>query len=93
MLQVARDKQTDPTFGRRLRALREEKGWTQAELGEKAGMLHHAIARLERGERTPGWDTVLKLAEALGVTPNDFLGEPDEPEPEPPPPRRRTGKK
>lgn len=60
-------------FGPRLRTIREQKGLTQKALGEKAGMLYQVIARLERGARTPSWETVLKLAEALRVEPNDFM--------------------
>ena len=36
-------------------------------------MPYQNIARFEREEREPTWPTVLKLAEALGVSPNDFL--------------------
>jgi transcriptional regulator with XRE-family HTH domain len=65
-------KHIDPTFGLRLRALREAAELTQVQLGERADMHAHAIARLEAGRREPGWQTVLKLAEALACTPNDF---------------------
>jgi transcriptional regulator with XRE-family HTH domain len=46
---------------------------TLAELSDRAGLHLQSLARLERGERSPAWETVLALAEALGVTPNDFL--------------------
>jgi transcriptional regulator with XRE-family HTH domain len=54
-------------FGGRLRELREQAGLTQSGLGERAGLSGNALARLERGERQPLWETVLALAEALGV--------------------------
>jgi transcriptional regulator with XRE-family HTH domain len=74
MLDMARKKQIDPAFGRRLRVLRETKGWTQTQLGEKAGgMGYQEVARIERGEREPTWSTAIRLAEALGVTPNAFI--------------------
>jgi transcriptional regulator with XRE-family HTH domain len=73
MIEVAKRKEIDPTFGRRLREVRKSAGLTQLELGEKAGMHQHAVARLEAGERDPGWSTVRRLASALNVTPNDFL--------------------
>lgn len=69
---VAKRKDIDPAFGRRLRELRDAAGLTQADLGEKAGMLPGVIARLERAEREPGWGTVLKLAQALGVSTDEF---------------------
>ena len=60
-------------FGKRLRELRTAAELTQEALGAKAGMRYQAIAKLERGTGEPTWPTVLKLAAALGVEPNDFL--------------------
>ncbi|HJZ54750.1 MAG TPA: helix-turn-helix transcriptional regulator [Gemmataceae bacterium] len=76
-------KEIDPTFGRRLREWRELRGLTQTQLGEKVGMQSTAIARLEAARREPWWGTVQKLAEALDITPNDFLAAPTEPPPKP----------
>lgn len=72
MLDVGRKKQIDPVFGQRLRILRQEKGWTLAQLGEKAGMAYQDVARLERAEREPTWGTILKLATALEVSLDEF---------------------
>lgn len=55
-------------FGGRLRELREAKGWTRKELASTAGMSESGIRDLELGSRMPAWDTVLKLAAALGVS-------------------------
>jgi transcriptional regulator with XRE-family HTH domain len=77
MVTVAKKKDIDPAFGRRLRAIRESASLTQADLGRKAGMLPHVVARLELGQREPGWQTVLKLAAALGVGPEAFVEPPD----------------
>jgi transcriptional regulator with XRE-family HTH domain len=89
MLTVAKGKPKSG-FGTRLRALREAAVLTQAQLAEKAEMLPNALARLERGEREPGWPTVLKLAEALGVTPDAFTSDDDTDDtPEP----KKKGKK
>lgn len=79
MVVVAKDKRKGTAFGARMRALREAAELTQAELALKADMLPSVLARLERSEREPTWPTVLKLAEALGVAPNDFLETDDEP--------------
>jgi transcriptional regulator with XRE-family HTH domain len=38
-------------FGRRLRALRHARGWSQPELAERAGLNPHTIAYLECGGR------------------------------------------
>lgn len=72
MVTVAKRYETT-AFGSRLRAIRTAAGMTLAELADKAGLEANALARLERGEREPMWPTVLKLAEALGVTPDAFL--------------------
>jgi transcriptional regulator with XRE-family HTH domain len=37
-------------FGLNVRALRHRRGWTQAELGHRAGLSQSAISRIERGE-------------------------------------------
>jgi transcriptional regulator with XRE-family HTH domain len=53
--------------------LREAASLTQKELGDKVGTQYQNIARLERGDRGPSWEMVVKLANALGVEPNNFL--------------------
>ena len=72
MTLVVGKKRIDPLFGRRLRALREAKGWSQTQLGQVAGVRYQYVARLERAESEPGWMMVKKLADALGVTPDAF---------------------
>jgi transcriptional regulator with XRE-family HTH domain len=64
------------TFAGRLRELREAAGLTQQQLAERAGMQTNTIARLERAEREPAWKTAIALAQALGVSCEDFLQEP-----------------
>lgn len=59
-------------FADALKRLREAGGISQRELAERAGLHTLGVAKLERGEREPGWSTVLALAAALGKTPNDF---------------------
>jgi transcriptional regulator with XRE-family HTH domain len=67
-------------FGRRLRELRIEAGWTQRELAGRAGLDHNSVSRLEKGDRTdPPLSVVVRLAEALGADWNDLLGEPRPP--------------
>jgi transcriptional regulator with XRE-family HTH domain len=64
---------TPNTFAARLRSLRERAGRSIPDLAAVSGLTPQAIHQLERGERRPAWDTVLKLCEALDLTPNDFL--------------------
>src|SRR4051812_34280001 len=60
-------------FGGRLRDLRESRGWTQAELSERAGCNRFTVAKLERGFQEPAWPLVLLLARALGVEVGAFV--------------------
>lgn len=62
----------DATFPGRLRILREKAGLTVAELADRAGLHRVHVYQLEAGKRAPTWDTVQKLADALGVKTDDF---------------------
>lgn len=55
-------------FGKHLRKLRLEKGWTQEELADKAGMHFTYIGQIERGIRNPSLVNLEKLAKALGIS-------------------------
>jgi len=59
-------------FGKRLRELRIEKGWTQEELADKVGMHFTYIGQIERGVRNPSLVNLCKLARTLSVK-CDFL--------------------
>jgi transcriptional regulator with XRE-family HTH domain len=83
---------TESSFARRLRELRETVGLTQHQLAERAGMHRQGIAKLENGEREPTWATVRTLAKALGVTCMAFESEGEERTEEPPKPRGRPRK-
>lgn len=52
---------------RRIRELRRERGMTQEELCERAGISVDAVSRIEGGKRTPNLDTLQRLSEAFGV--------------------------
>ncbi|MBA4192828.1 MAG: hypothetical protein C0467_33105 [Planctomycetaceae bacterium] len=80
-------------FGERLKAIREEKGLTQKQLGEKAEVHANTLAKLERNEQEPNWPLVLKLANALGVDCTAFSAEATPPAGEPEPkPKKPTPK-
>ena len=74
---------TEPSlFGQRLKALREVRGWTQAELGEKAKTPPAMISHFETGVRSSASaDTLVKLANALRVSIDYLLGRTDDPTP------------
>lgn len=66
-------------FGERLRALRAERGLTQAALAQASGVSYRSVQYLEAGKRAPHFDTLVALAESLGVQPGELravLGRP-----------------
>lgn len=66
-------------FPKRLKAARELRGLSQAELAEKAGFQPSAISRFENGAAKPSFDNLRRLAGALRVTTDYLLGLSDEP--------------
>lgn len=52
-------------LGKKVREAREARGWTQAELAERAGMKQHAISRFEAGDVVPTLTTLDRIAAAL----------------------------
>lgn len=64
------------TTAQKLRRLRRGNGLTQTELAKKTGLNQSTIAMIENGAReNPHPKTLTKLAEALGVTAFDLLGD------------------
>jgi transcriptional regulator with XRE-family HTH domain len=60
-------------FGRNLARCRKRAGLSQEELGYRAGLHRTEIGLLERGERTPRADTIVKLAGAVSVPVSDLF--------------------
>jgi transcriptional regulator with XRE-family HTH domain len=58
-----------------LKAIRESRFLTQEQLAQEVGMSRSAIARIELGGAAR-LSTVPKLAKALGVKPEQLVGEP-----------------
>jgi len=56
-------------LGKNLRAVRNEREWTQEVLAERSGIQAAEISRIENGRRDPQVSTVLRLAAALGIPP------------------------
>jgi transcriptional regulator with XRE-family HTH domain len=55
-------------FGRALRALRSEAGFTQEQLAQAASLHMSYVSGIEQGQRNPSYLTLLALAHGLGVT-------------------------
>lgn len=75
---LAKEKRETAGFGARLKALRAAAQLTQERLAELTGMTIGNIGRLESGGRQPSWETVVRLAKALGVSTDEFREPPDE---------------
>jgi transcriptional regulator with XRE-family HTH domain len=60
-------------FGRSIRALREERGYSQEELAERAGLHRNYVGGIERGERNVALENIAKLAKALTVRTRDLF--------------------
>ncbi|HXU92995.1 MAG TPA: helix-turn-helix transcriptional regulator [Gallionella sp.] len=54
-------------FSQVLRQLREERGWSQEQLAERADLNRSYLGEVERGRAVPSIVTVAKLAEALEI--------------------------
>lgn len=61
---------------RRIRERRTTLGWTQRELGSRAGCWQTYVGQIERGRKTPPLPTLLALAQALEVDVRDLLAPP-----------------
>lgn len=67
--------QGSTTLGQRLRALRLERGYSQQELANRAGLSTDLVSLLERGVReSMSWSSMVKLARALDVDPGVIAG-------------------
>ena len=54
-------------LGRRIRSLREMKGWTQQELGSQADINYKFLGEIERGQKNPSFHILAKIATAFEV--------------------------
>lgn len=62
----------------RIKALRTEKGLSQAELARLAGVTERSVQRYEAGASYPQMASIEKLATALGTSVDDLLGREDQ---------------
>lgn len=75
-------KPTKQTVGGRIRRRRQELGWTQDVLAEKAGISKSFLSDLENGKRSVGAETLLDIGRVLSLS-LDYLMTGKEPETEP----------
>ncbi len=70
-------------IGDRLRALREEKHFSQGDIEKRTGLLRCYISRVENGHTVPAIETLEKMARALEVPLYQLFYEGEEPPPVP----------
>src|SRR5436309_12505424 len=54
-------------LGQRLRAIREQRGFSQEILGQRAGLSGRFIGEVERGRKSISVDSLYRVAAALGI--------------------------
>lgn len=60
-------------FGLAVRALREERGVSQEELGHLTGLHRNHVGQIERAELNPTLKSVELIAKALDVSPSQLV--------------------
>jgi MerR family transcriptional regulator, light-induced transcriptional regulator len=66
-------------LGHRVRELRLKKGWTQEQLAEGARVTRVCVVAVEGGKQNVSVDIVVRLANALGVSPEALMADEHEP--------------
>ena len=60
-------------FGANIRALRQERGFSQAEMAHAAGIHVTYLSGIERGRRNPSLSSILKISNTLGIPVRDLF--------------------
>jgi transcriptional regulator with XRE-family HTH domain len=77
-------------IGDRLRAMREEKHFSQGDIEKKTGLLRCYISRVENGHTVPAIETLEKMARALEVPMYQLFYDGEEPPNLPNLPKRKS---
>lgn len=60
-------------LGRQIRLARTEKGWTLKDLSEASSVSVSQLSSIERGAHLPSLESLMAVAEALGVRPSSWM--------------------
>jgi transcriptional regulator with XRE-family HTH domain len=60
-------------LGRAVRTLRDERGMTQSDLADAAGISTQHLSHIERGLRNPSVEVAARIARALGVALSELI--------------------
>ena len=77
-------------IGDRLRAMREEKHFSQGDIEKKTGLLRCYISRVENGHTVPAIETLEKLARAMEIPMYQLFYDGEEPPKLPNLPKRKS---
>lgn len=66
-------KDLNKAFGLRIRNLRKKKSLSQEDLADRAGLHPTYVGGVERGERNPSLESILKIARALEISPGQLF--------------------
>lgn len=82
LMQVMQDQDIRQAFGKRLKELRKQKGWTQKELANKLDIRYSHLNKYESGMHAPPLEKLIQLADIFEVS-LDYLvmGQPMEESP------------
>lgn len=69
------NKESVSSIGKRIRAVREEKGWSQEQFAERIGLSVTYTGMIERGERVPKLETFIRIANTLGTSADVLLAD------------------
>jgi transcriptional regulator with XRE-family HTH domain len=74
MNEMAKDSTLHRVFCQQIIARRKELDLTQADVAERLGIARPAYSAIEAGRKTPGLDTVERVANALQIPAIELLG-------------------
>ncbi len=60
-------------LGENIQTIRKHREMKQQELADKIGINMQSLSKIERGVNYPTFDTLEKIMDVLGVTPNELL--------------------
>ena len=61
-------KESETLIENRIKVLRAERDWTQADLADRVGISRQAVISIEKYKYTPSLELAFKIADAFGVS-------------------------